>query len=131
MGTCISTLMWANPCQRCKKKGQYQKVDFVDEMWKIKRQFNDFDYFLLNFCLFCWFLAQNEKYPQKNFFLKWKIKQYKFFYYPTTYFKHNIWNSDSMHFMTLVFCVVVCNVLCHFYRFSDFHVFNIVKNAFL
>ena len=34
-------------------------------------------------------------------------------------------------FMILLICFVICNVLGHFYRFSDFKLFNIVKNAYL
>ena len=36
-------------CPRSEKKGQGQKVDFFDELWKIIGQFDDFGHFIINF----------------------------------------------------------------------------------
>ena len=38
-------------------------MDFLDEMWKIIKKFDDFDRFFNNFCNFGVILGQNEKYP--------------------------------------------------------------------
>ena len=60
-------LRWAIPCQRSEKKGQCQKDDFFDEMWKIIRQIDDFGRFLNNFCNFGVFLAKNQKFKKHCF----------------------------------------------------------------
>ena len=70
----------AIPCQRSKKKGQCQKVDFFNEMWKIIGQIDDFDRFLNNSCNLGVFLAKNKKYPKMTVLKKWKLKKNVFFW---------------------------------------------------
>ena len=72
---CLPYLIWAIPCQRSKKKGQRQKVDFFDEMSKIIWQFDDFGRLLNNFCKFKVFLAQKKKYQKKTVLKKRKLKR--------------------------------------------------------
>ena len=73
-----SSFYRAIPCQRSEKKGQHQKVDFFDEMWKITRQIDDLGRFLNNFCNFGVFLAKNQKYPKITVLKKWKLKMFFF-----------------------------------------------------
>ena len=106
----------AIPYQRSKTKGQHQRVDFFDEMWKIIRQMDDFGRFLKNFCSFWVFLAKNLNTQKWLFWKRENLKLIFFFRYWTTYFKYHIHHSYGRPFITVLVI---------------FTFFNVVKNEFL
>ena len=63
-----------------RKKVNVKKWIFVNEMWKIIKQNYDIGRFLINFCNFGVFLAQNQKYPKITVLKKsiWKKKMFFF-----------------------------------------------------
>ena len=117
-GPCSTSHSGAIACQRSEKKGQHQKVDFFNEMWKIMGQIDYFGRFLNNSCNLGVFLVKNQKYLKTTVLKKWKLnKRRKKIWDWKTYFKYYIKHSYSMNLMILLICFVICNVLGHFLPF--------------
>ena len=106
-----------------RKKVNIQKWIFVDEMYNIIRQFDDFGcFFNVFFCNFVVFLAQNEKYPKITVLNKLKLIFFLLLFTNSFQISY-IYHSYSINCKILLACFVICNVLGHFYHCSDFHVF--------
>ena len=93
--------MWpvGDSMSKVREKRLMSKVFFLNEMWKIIRQIDDFGSFLNIFCNFGVFLAKNQK-TQKILFWKSENRRRKksvFVKDWTTYFKYHIYLSYSMN----------------------------------
>ena len=106
---------------------------FLNEMWKIIRQFDDFGcFFLITFYNFKVFYPKRKN-TQNDSFDEIKIKKKVFFFKDsTTYFKYHIYHSYSINL--LIFFSLFC-CLQWFRPFFTvlviFMFFNNVKNMFL
>ena len=76
-GSCSIPLKSQFHVKSQRKKVSVEKWIFVDEMWKIIGQSDDFGRFLNNFGNFGVFLAKNRKYPKITVLKKWKKKKKK------------------------------------------------------